>query len=64
MKRMYEFLLDIHDSVKLIERGVAQKDTRYIVRAVRSLLKLRKRTSCAVLLKLINSTWASPCELQ
>ena len=50
-------LLDIFDSLKLIERGVIQKDTRYIVRAMRSVQKLRKKTCNTVLWKLVNVTW-------
>ena len=43
---------DIRDQLRLVERGVAQKDPRYISRAVRSLQSLRKRTNDSVLRRL------------
>jgi 26S proteasome regulatory subunit N3 len=40
---------DIREQMKLIERGVHQKETRFISRAVRCLPALRKKTSHAIL---------------
>ena len=40
--------------MKLIERGVAQKESRYILRAVRSIQKLRKTSNSNVLWKLVS----------
>ena len=39
--------------MKLIEKGVTQKEPRYIYRAVRCLQALRKRTNDAILRRLV-----------
>lgn len=40
---------DIREQVRLLERGLAQKESRYIHRAVRALQKLRKQLNNHVL---------------
>ena len=40
---------DIREQMKLIERGVHQKEVRYINRALRSLRSLRRKTNDAIL---------------
>jgi 26S proteasome regulatory subunit N3 len=46
---------DIREQLKLIERGVLQKESRYIIRAVRSIQKLRKHVNDNVLWKSISN---------
>ena len=41
--------------MKLIERGVVQKESRYIIRALRSIQKLRKQLNDNVLWNLLSS---------
>ncbi len=45
--------LDIREQLKSIERGVTQKEPRFINRAVRSLQSLRKKANDNVLRKLL-----------
>ena len=44
---------DIREQMKLIEKGVNQKEPRYIHRATRCLQALRKRTNDAILRRLV-----------
>ena len=46
-------MLDIREQLKSIERGVTQKEPRFINRAVRSLQSLRKKANDNVLRKLL-----------
>lgn len=48
-------MIDVREQMRLIERGVVQRELRYIVRAVRSIQKLRKRTNNNVLWCLLMS---------
>lgn len=45
---------DIRENIKLIERGIQSKETRYIIRVMRSLFSTRKRLNDPVLKRLIN----------
>lgn len=47
--RMACRFLDIREQMKLIERGVNQKELRYINRALRCIQTLRKKTNDAIL---------------
>jgi len=47
------FPLDVREQMRLIERGVNQKEPRFINRAVRSVQALRKRLTDSILRKLI-----------
>ncbi len=49
----FKCILDIREQMRLVERGVNQKEPRFINRAVRSLQSLRKRVSDGILRKLI-----------
>ena len=42
-------MLDIREQMKLIERGVNQKELRYINRALRCIQALRKKTNDTIL---------------
>ncbi len=44
---------DVREQVRLIEKGVAQKEPRFINRALRSLTSLRKKTNNSVLRRLV-----------
>lgn len=48
------FVLDIRENIKLIERGIQTKETRYLIRVMRSLFSTRKRLNDPVLKRLIN----------
>ena len=52
---------DIREQLKSIERGVTQKEPRFINRAVRSLQSLRKKANDNVLRKLL-MTYYPPSE--
>lgn len=45
---------DIRENIKLIERGIHSKETRYLIRVMRSLFSTRKRLNDPVLKRLIN----------
>lgn len=45
---------DIRENIKLIERGIQTKETRYLIRVMRSLFSNRKRLNDPVLKRLIN----------
>jgi 26S proteasome regulatory subunit N3 len=45
---------DIRENIKLIERGIQSKETRYLIRVMRSLFSTRKRLNDPVLKRLIN----------
>lgn len=45
---------DIRENIKLIERGIQTKETRYLIRVMRSLFSTRKRLNDPVLKRLIN----------
>jgi len=45
---------DIRENIKLIERGIHSKETRYLIRVMRSLFSTRKRLNDSVLKRLIN----------
>ena len=47
-----DIIIDIREPIKLIERGVIQKESQYIVRAVRLVQKFRKRLNDIVLWRL------------
>jgi len=51
---------DIRENVKFIERGIASKESRHLIRVMRTLCKLRKRLNDAVLKKLINYYYITP----
>ncbi len=46
--------LDIRENIKLIERGIQTKETRYLIRVMRNLFSTRKRLNDPVLKRLIN----------
>lgn len=45
---------DIRENIKLIERGIQTKETRYLIRVMRTLFSTRKRLNDPVLKRLIN----------
>lgn len=45
---------DIRENIRLIERGIQSKETRYIIRVMRTLFSTRKRLNDPVLKRLIN----------
>lgn len=45
---------DIRENIKLIERGIQSKETRYLIRVMRTLFSTRKRLNDPVLKRLIN----------
>lgn len=45
---------DIRENIKLIERGIQTKETRYLIRVMRNLFSTRKRLNDPVLKRLIN----------
>lgn len=45
---------DIRENIKLIERGIQTKETRYLIRVMRNLFATRKRLNDPVLKRLIN----------
>lgn len=45
---------DIREQMKLIEKGVNQKEPRYVHRAVRCLQSLRKKANDAILRKVVS----------
>jgi len=45
---------DIRENIKLIERGIQTKETRYLIRVMRGLFSTRKRLNDPVLKRLIN----------
>ena len=56
------FLADIREQMRLIERGVNQREMRYISRAVRCIRSLRKKTNDAILRKVTLAYYpASEC---
>jgi 26S proteasome regulatory subunit N3 len=46
--------LDIRENVKYIERGIQSKETRYLIRVMRTLFSTRKRLNDPVLKRVIN----------
>ena len=46
--------LDIRENVKFIERGIQSKETRHLIRVMRTLFSTRKRLNDPVLKRLIN----------
>lgn len=51
--------VDIREQLKLIEKGVSQKESRFINRALRKLLSIRKRLNDTVLRRLLMVTFIS-----
>lgn len=51
------FSLDIKDNIKFLEKGVTTKESRFIVRVLRTLVATRKRLNDQVLKKLINNVY-------
>ena len=49
--------IDIREQLKLIEKGVSQKESRFINRALRKLLSVRKRLNDTVLRRLLMLTF-------
>lgn len=50
---------DIREQIRVIERGIAQKESRFIHRAARSLLKLRKQLNDNVLWHVVTQYYPS-----
>ncbi|KAI6650751.1 26S proteasome non-ATPase regulatory subunit 3-like [Oopsacas minuta] len=55
---------DIRDQIRLLERSVQLQENRFIFRVLRALNSTRKRINCAVLHKLISSTYPTDSPLQ
>lgn len=51
--------VDIREQLKLIEKGVLQRESRFINRALRKLLSIRKRLNDTVLRRLLMVTFPS-----
>lgn len=49
--------VDIREQLKFIEKGVSQKESRFINRALRKLLSIRKRLNDTVLRRLLMVTF-------
>lgn len=45
---------DVRENIKLIERGIQSKETRYLIRVMRTLFSTRRRLNDFILKKLIN----------
>lgn len=54
------FYVDIKQQIRLIEKGVLLKDSRFIQRVVRSLTTIRKRLNNSVLRRLVNIYVSQP----
>lgn len=53
-------MIDIKQQIRLIEKGVLLKDSRFIQRVVRSLTTIRKRLNNSVLRRLVNIYVSQP----
>jgi hypothetical protein len=51
------FFSDIKENIKFLEKGVQLKETRFIVRVMRSLLSTRKRLTDQILKRVINHVY-------
>ena len=54
---MILFCLDIKENIKFLEKGVQTKETRFIVRVMRSLLSTRKRLNDQLMKRVINHVY-------
>ena len=48
-------ILDIRENIKHIEKSVSTKEPRFLLRALRSLVTIRKRLNANVLRRLVNA---------
>ena len=51
------YYVDIREHLKLVEKGVSHKESRYINRALRGIAAVRKRLNDAVLRRLLITTF-------
>lgn len=51
---------DIRENVKHLERGIQSKETRHLIRVMRTLFSTRKRLNDPVLKRLINYYYITP----
>lgn len=46
---------DIKENVKSIEKGIQQKENRYLIRVMRSIFSIRKRLNDSILKRILNN---------
>ena len=51
---------DLRENVKSIEKGIQQKENRYLVRVMRTVFSTRKRLNDPVLKRLLNYYYVTP----
>lgn len=50
---------DIKENVKSIEKGIQQKENRYLIRVMRTIFSIRKRLNDSILKKVLNNYYTS-----